>query len=820
MGRKSSKQIRRDEKARRKETQSADQKIVRDAPGLLVLALVVVLAVLTCIAYANSFEGKFVYDDTKWVQQMSVDRIKNPIKSIMRARRPVVDATLSMNYSFAEMEPAPRAMTVREIPSPWGYHLVNLAVHILAGLTLFGLVRRSIHVGPFRDAVKASAHWIAFSVAMLWLLHPLQTQSVTYIIQRAESMMGLFYLLTLYCLVRHATMRDGPRKIAWLVAAIVAAMLGMGSKGVMVTVPIVALVYDRVFLAGSWQEVVKKRWPVHTGIACSLIMLGLSGVLQGVLLPPSASKARRATVGFGLTSKSHEYHVSSSEYLLTEAKVIPRYLKLSVLPTDQALDYKMEKVDPSALSAGELFTQSLLPGLFVLALLGATIYGLIRIPWLGFIGVWFFVILAPTSTFIPIRDPIYEHRMYLSLAAVMALFVIGVWTLLSRMRGQSEQGAAIGPICAGICLLPAIALMILTIQRNALYQDPLRLWEDNIQIVPDNWRARNNLAKQYLDEADQHPEYVDKAIEHLKFAVDIYPEFVNGWYNLGNAYSRKKDYDNAIDAYQNALKKNPVYTVAHIMLGNAHTDKGNAMLSESITDIKTRKRRIQEGVASLELAAEAFKRAAPTANRNSTNDRTLRARAYYNLGNTYMRLARFNTKDPSLTADARSAYEKAIKALPSHPSARVGIGLTYVGEANRMASAGQSQKAKHARLAAIEQFQQSLKFDPPANETLIALMNMGDTHMKLGAYSDASNAFRQATERFQKNPNAWYQLSVALEKNNSPTDALDVAKKGAEIVQNSRRLYQRVQQLAARLGASADQNWAKQQIQRLEESKR
>jgi hypothetical protein len=236
-----------------------------------------------------------------------------------------------------------------------------------------------------------AATGIALAAALIWTIHPLQTESVTYIVQRAESIMGLFYLLTLYCVIRGA---GSARPMAWYVLAVLACLLGMASKEVMATAPLVVLLYDRTFLSGTFQGALRRRWPLYVALTCTW------GLLAYLV---AGSTDRGGSAGFGLS-------VTVWQYALTQLGVITHYLGLAFWPAGLVFDYGW----PIASSVGQI-----LPGAIVISLLLAgTIWALIRYPAAGFLGACFFLILAPTSSFVPVTDAAFEHRMYLPLAAV------------------------------------------------------------------------------------------------------------------------------------------------------------------------------------------------------------------------------------------------------------------------------------------------------------------------------------------------------------------------------------------------------------------
>ena len=456
-------------------------------------------------AYANSLNGAFLFDDTtRIVNNTNVHGLGRPDR-IVYSRRPVVDLTLALNYTAGELDPR-------------GYHLVNIAIHLLAGMVLFGLVRRTLLLDRLRADYGDAAPWLAMVIALLWTVHPLQTQCVNYITQRAESLMGLFYLLTVYCVLRGACSRHG---LWWYAAAIIASVLGMASKAVMVTVPIVVLLYDWLFLSPSLRAAFRKHWPLYAGLCVTWLVLAGAGVVNGVLAIGNVSGA---TVGFGYDG------ISPLEYLATQPSVIVHYLCLSLVPYALCLDYDW----PVARTVAEIVPYAM----FVAGLLLLTVWLLVRRRCVAFLGVWFFVILAPTSSFIPIKDLAFEHRMYVPLAAVVTLVVLGTYRVLRAMveRRRLPSGAA---RVIRIVLPIAVAGVFcgLTAARNLDYRTPLAMWSDVAEKRPNSARAWYNKALALRQEGR-----FEESIAPLERAAELAPKMWLVHDHLGQSYAQSGRY--------------------------------------------------------------------------------------------------------------------------------------------------------------------------------------------------------------------------------------------------------------------------------------
>ncbi|MGD2109976.1 MAG: tetratricopeptide repeat protein [Phycisphaerae bacterium] len=497
------------------------------------LALPILIIIAGAAVYANSFDGVFVFDDSVHIVQNERIVDLSDLPKVLSGKRPVVDLSLAVNYAVGELEPT-------------GYHAVNLAVHLLAALALYGVINQTLRLGTVRKRFGSLSPWLPLAVSVIWVVHPLQTQSVTYVVQRAESMMGLFYLATLYCVVRGTKSR---RSLVWYVAAVASCGLGMGCKAVMVSAPIVTLLFDRLLITGSFKETLRSRWALYVGLFATWAVLWLTGIGPGVLDP-----ARRgATVGFGF------HGMTPIEYGLTQFGVLVHYLRLSLWPHPLCLDYGW----PIARTAIRIVP----PALIILVLLAGTVFALIRRPWLGFFGVWFFAVLAPTSTVIPIKDTLFEHRMYLPLAAVVVLVVALVHAVLGRMVAEKPKRRAVASVLVTVVCL---ALGAKTIARNRVYHTAERLWRDVAATRPNNARAFENLGTVLMVN-----NRIEDAIPEYQRAVALDPDFVSAQCNLANALSQTGKFEDAIRHYDEVLRVDPFHPDANINRAHALDRSGH-----------------------------------------------------------------------------------------------------------------------------------------------------------------------------------------------------------------------------------------------------
>ncbi|MFM8335036.1 MAG: hypothetical protein ACKODK_05710 [Opitutaceae bacterium] len=393
------------------------------------------LAAAVVIAYAPALRAPFVFDDDAAVVRnptigdfRSWEILRPPADGGTTTGRPLVNASFALDHALWGLDPA-------------GFRATNILIHLAATLVLFQLLRAVLRGPVLGLSFKAGADQSAFLAALLWSVHPLQTESVTCIAQRTESLCGLFYLVTLLAFARHAqsdVSHDAARR-RWAVVAVGACAAGMAVKEVMITAPVVALLLDRTFFAGTFRAAWRDRRGLHLGLAAAWLMLGSLLLLTG--------GARGAAAGFGRG-------VSVWHHLLPQCEALALYARLVLWPHPLALDYGTAVVTSA--------TKVVPEGLLILAALGATGWAMARRPVAGFVGAAFFLLLAPSSSFVPlVAQTIAEHRMYLALAAPLAAIV------LLALR--------IGPARNWILGAAAVALTTTTIARNSTYRDPVAL---------------------------------------------------------------------------------------------------------------------------------------------------------------------------------------------------------------------------------------------------------------------------------------------------------------------------------------------------------
>ena len=541
------------------------------------------LAVAALAAYAGSFSGPFVFDDIAAVREnpsirawWDFGKVFSPPDGLSVSGRPVANFSLAISHALSGER-------------PWGYHAVNFAVHLAAGGLLYGLVRRTLRRPGLMEKFGRDADGIALAVAAVWLLHPLQTATVTYVMQRTEGLMALGFLVTLDFFARGA---DSAKPRGWWAGAVAACALGMGCKEVMVSAPLIVWLYDRTFVAGSFGAAWRERKIFYPALASTWLVLG-------ALVLGTDNRAGSAGWGAG---------VSAGEYALAQGGAILHYLRLALWPAPLVFDYGTElTTDMAALVA-------------VGALVVATVLAVRRWPAAGFCGVLFFAVLAPSSSFVPVAtQTMAEHRMYLPLAAVAVLAVAGAYAWLGR------KSLWAWPVVA-------VACGVGTWERNQDYRSERAIWADTVAKRPGNARAHFNLGvalgaggdgaaaeREWRETVRLEPGHVAahaklaetlaqtgrsrEALEHFeaagrggrlggaqlnnwggallaagraaealgKFAAagKAMPEAAEVRFNLGNALVALGRREEALENFREAVRLRPDYAEAHYNLGGA-----------------------------------------------------------------------------------------------------------------------------------------------------------------------------------------------------------------------------------------------------------
>lgn len=610
--------------------------------GWLLLAASTLLVAIA-LAYGNATSGPFVFDDTPtMVENASIRQLATalspPNHGLPVTGRPVANLTFAINYALGGLDPR-------------GYHVANIVLHGLNALLLFGLVRRTLALGRLRES--RAGVFFGWAVALVWAVHPLTTAAVTYVSQRAEVLMALCYLATLYTFSR--ALRS-PRPTLWLALSASVCWLGMATKEVMATAPLVVLLYDRTFGARTFLGALRTRWAYYLALAASWGVLGYLTATNG---------GRGGTAGFAIG-------ITPWTYALTQCDALVHYLRLAFWPSPLVFDYGGTRLitDPLRVT----------PQAILLVILGvATLVALQRKPAVGFVAASWFLILAPTSSIVPVADTMFEHRMYLPLAAVVTVVVDAAW----RWLGHRALWGVL------IC----IPLAITTARRNEDYRSEVALWADTVAKQPDNVRAHYTLGVALAAEGR-----LDEALSEFETALHLDPKSAPAHNGLANVLTKLGRYNEAIASYEAALRTAPSAeahnNLANVLLrvgqGSAarHHYEAALRLREDLADahnnlgnLLAQSREFPAAVlhyqAALKLRPDLADAHANLGNVLAQSDRldeairhyeaAIKARpgfadAHFNLATTFARRRQW--------AEAAAAYDTVLKLNPAYPGAR------------------------------------------------------------------------------------------------------------------------------------------------------
>jgi len=500
---------------------------------------VIVIAVLGLLIYSNALHVPFHFDDGPNIAENHLIRDASNIPSILAgtkgpyASRPLMHLTFALNYYFGGLDTT-------------GYHVVNIALHILNGILLYLLV---VMTGRHMEYDEERVRAVALCSAVLFIAHPLQTEAVTYIISRSMLLATTFCLTSVILFLRAVT--TDKHKSRYIAALFLASMCGMGSRESFAMLPFLLLAYDLFFVSNFDLRKVKGHIVAYVPVLLSL------GYLAHLVMNNSYDTLREFPT----------QNIPHSNYALTEFGVHWTYLRLLALPLNQNLDYDY----PISTTLLDLRTALSLVG-YAAVWISALIYARKK-PIAAFAVIWFFIALFPISFGVTLlkglklNDVISEHRLYLPGIALFPAIAAGLFYLRDPL-------SAFKP--ARFVIPAAMILLVLSYgsasyARNTVWQSGISMWEDVVAKSPMKARGHCNLGLYYTD-----VKFFSKALEQYEIALRLVPDDYMYINNIGAAYKKMDLVDDALELYRRALKINPKFAPAYNNIGDALETKGSS----------------------------------------------------------------------------------------------------------------------------------------------------------------------------------------------------------------------------------------------------
>jgi tetratricopeptide (TPR) repeat protein len=725
---------------------------------------------LGLLAYSNTFHVPFLFDDKQNIINNPVMRelgsFLDPEAFPKIGMRYVGFFTFALNYTLHGLNVT-------------GYHILNIAIHLINAILVYVLVQLTFRTPQMRgiDPGSRFSDGVAVFSALLFVSHPVQTQAVTYIVQRFASLATLFYLfsLTMYVMARLRQMpvqtipadaqctpeadkgkgkahlkasrkakvkgkdkvkaktkvkakarakagddasvktqrevraselstRSPALAVILYALSIISAIMAMKTKEIAFTLPVVITLYEFFFFEGRWKKRILYLVPLLLTIfIIPLSLIGIDKPLSEVMYD----------VGEATRTQSS---LSRWEYLMTQFRVIVTYLRLLVLPVNQNLDYAYSTyhsfhsfLDP------EIFFSFLV--LLLIFCLGVYLFSRSRaggssIRLASFGIFWFFITLSVESSIIPIKDVIFEHRVYLPSVGAF----IGITTLAFYLAGRLERRwPHIEKALVTVLALIVIVLTGTTYARNRVWRDPVTLWEDVLRKSPQNYMPHFNLGFYYQEKG-----LIDKAIERYLTAINLNPDHVKAHNNLGLAYQSKGLTDRAIEQYKTVIKLNPDDVKAHNNLGLAYWSKG--LTDRAIEQYKTVIKLNPDDVKAHNNLGLAYQSKGLTDRAIEQYKTVIKINpdlpeVYFNLGLAY--------RSKGLTDKAIEQYKTIIKRHPDYTDAYNNLGLAY--------------QSKGLTDRAIEQYQTAIKLNPNMTQPYY---NLGLAYQSKGLTDKAIESYR------------------------------------------------------------------------------
>jgi tetratricopeptide (TPR) repeat protein len=647
--------------------------------------IILVFFALGFLIYSNTFQSPFVFDDKLRIldnpairlEELSAQRLWDAAFGKYSARsRPVGNISFALNYYFHGYEPA-------------GYHLVNITVHIISGILLWLFLSKTLGLIYGRPG-QNGAEWIALAAALLWLANPVQTQSVTYIVQRLNGMAAMFFLLSFVSYLNGRLATRKRRRRAWFIGSALAWLLALGCKQNTATLPFFIFLYEWYFFQDLSLDWLKRN------LKFIFIIMAIFVILAFLFLGTKPA-ARLTTM-----SDFANQEFTISERLLTQLRVVIYYLGLIIFPHPSRLNLDHD----FGLSHSLFNPATTLLSLFgIIGLIALGIFLARKQRLTSFCIFWFLGNLIIESSVIPLAI-IFEHRLYLPSMLVWLVPIMLFYRYL-KIRWL--------PTVVSCALI--VFFSYWTFERNKVWQDNTTLWADCVKKSPNKARPYSNLgAAQKLqnktEEAVQNflkalqldPDFehahnnlgiildeqgkIDEAIVHFRRAVEIKPNFAKALNNLGTVLLKQDKTNEAIEHFRKALQVSPNFALAHSNLGLAHVKQGK--IDEAVENF----------LSALQMNPDL-------------------AEAQFSLGDAYSKQGR--------PEQAIFRFQQALKLDPNHALAHNNLG-------GHLLSQGKIDDA-------LTHFNRALEINPDLAETHnnvgIILIQRGDTEAAISHFQDA-----------------------------------------------------------------------------------
>jgi len=558
---------------------------------LLSLTLIFCLGILV---YSNTFHCSFHFDDSLYIIDNFFIRDMRHLQNIWAFYpcRFVAFLSIAFNYHFNQLD-------------VFGYHLFNIAIHLGSAFFIWWFVLMTFSTPAMKEEnIARHANIIALLAGLVFVSHPAQIEAVTYICQRAASMAAMFYLISL-CLYVKSRLPCQPPGLArfYYFCSLIMAIVAMFTKETAITLPLMVLLYEFSF----FETKKNLNWRRIIPFLLTILIIPLTMLLTKSKFFHDIQVIAQGPGG-----------ISPVHYLLTQFRVTVTYIRLVFFPLNQNFDYDY----PVFKSIFEL--PVLISFLFLIIIFFWTKNLFSKYRLVSFSIFWFFLTLLPESSFLPEKDVIFEHRLYLPLVGFSMFLVSALYYLLGKNNINMMVFA----------LLMIIAFnSVLTYQRNKFWKDDLTLWGDAVQKSPHKARPYNGLGVAYINQGN----FV-QALTNFNKAISINPSYANAYNGRGDIYSKQGDWAQALSNYNKAIAINPGYEDAYYNRGIFYERQGN--FTQALSDYNK----------AIEINPDY-------------------AEAYYNRGNTY--------KGQNNFTQSLNNYNKAIEKNPNYEKAYINRGNLY-----------------------------------------------------------------------------------------------------------------------------------------------